>query len=234
MINTILAIKKTMSQTFNKTGARIPVTKVLAGPCVVTQVREVGKDGWHVQLGFGQRKLKNTSKSLQGHLKQVVKENFAPRYIKEVKFEGKPEFKVGDQIKVSDIFSQGDIVEVTGISKGKGFAGVVKRHHFKGGPKTHGQSDRERAPGSIGGTTTPGRVYKGKRMAGRMGSERKTVSNLSIVSVDPAKNEMDIKGPIPGRNNSLVIVRKIGQGKLSEDKPEEKSEDGKDASEIKE
>jgi large subunit ribosomal protein L3 len=220
MINTILGSKGVCSQTFVE-GLRIPVTKVAAGPCVVTQIKKMDKDGyWAVQIGFSSKRAKNTSKSLQGHLKESTKSdtkttNF-PRYIREIKLEKEPEFKVGDQIKAADIFKVGDVIAVTGISKGKGFAGVVKKHHFRGGPRTHGQSDRERAPGSIGQTTTPGRVYKGKKMAGRMGGEKTTVKNLHIISIDEDGEKIEISGQIPGTPGSLVIIKKIKSGSLKD------------------
>lgn len=214
MIDTILGAKGRMSQTFIE-GRRAPVTKVVAGPCVVTQVKKIDKDGyWAVQIGFGEKRIKNVTKPLQGHLKGAIKENKAPRFLREVRLEEEPEFKVGDVIKVSDIFKVGDIIAVVGTSKGKGFAGVVKRWHFAGGPRTHGQSDRERAPGSIGQTTTPGRVFKGKHMAGRMGTERVTLKNLQVVSVSPETNEIGISGPVPGIPGGLLIIRKLSTGKL--------------------
>jgi large subunit ribosomal protein L3 len=222
MINTILGSKGVSSQTFIE-GFRIPVTKIVAGPCVVTQIKNAGSDGyWAVQLGFGSRKAKNTSKSLQGHLKENLqinkstKKQMFPRFLREVRMETEPEFKVGDTIKASDIFSVGDVVAVTGTSKGKGFAGVVKRHHFRGGPRTHGQSDRERAPGSVGQTTTPGRVYKGKRMAGRMGGEQVSVKNLHIISINPENQEVEISGQLPGTPGSLITIQKIKSGSLKE------------------
>jgi len=205
-----------MSQTFIE-GTRVPVTYIKAGPCVVTQVKRQDKDGyWAVQLGFGERKIKNTTKPLQGHLKGAIKDNKAPRFLREVKLDKEPEFKMGDVISAADIFKVGDALAVTGTSKGKGFAGVVKRWGFAGGPKTHGQSDRLRAPGSIGQGTTPGRVYKGKKMAGRMGGERITVKNLIVVSLEPEKSELTVSGPVPGTPGSLLILKKIASGKLEE------------------
>lgn len=204
-----------MGQAFVR-GIRIPITKVLAGPCVVTQVKNRDKDGyWAVQLGFGQRKIKNLSKPLQGHLKKITNyklqiPNFS-RYLREVRLDKEPEQNVGDQIKASDIFKVGDMVSVTGTSKGKGFAGVVKRWHFAGGPKTHGQSDRQRAPGSIGQGTTPGRVLKGKKMAGRMGMDRVTLKSIHVISVDPEKNEISLSGPIPGSFGSFLLLTKKEQ-----------------------
>lgn len=205
-----------MSQAFIE-GMRIPITYIKAGPCVVTQVKREEKDGyWAVQLGFGERKIKNTSKPLQGHLRGAIKEDKAPRFLREVALDKEPEFRPGDIVSVSDIFKVGDRLQITGTSKGKGFAGVVKRWGFAGGPKTHGQSDRLRAPGSIGQGTTPGRVHKGKKMAGRMGADRVTVKNLVVVSFGPGKDDIVVSGPVPGSPGGLLILRKIGSGKLHE------------------
>jgi large subunit ribosomal protein L3 len=215
-MNTILASKGSNSQTFVE-GFKIAVTKVTAGPCVVTAIKNQDKDGyWAVQLGFAVRAAKNTSKPLQGHLKATLKDKEYPRFLREVKFEKEPEFKVGDVINVSDIFNAGDIVSVTGITNGKGFAGVVKKHGFRGGPRTHGQSDRERAPGSIGQTTTPGRVYRGKRMAGRMGSETVTIKNLHIISINAETNEVEISGQVPGTTGTLLTINKLKSGSLKD------------------
>jgi len=216
MINTILGSKGKNSQTYVE-GSRIAVTKVTAGPCVVTQIKRMDKDGyWAIQLGFGSRKVKNTSKSLQGHLKIALKDNTLPRNLKEVRTTEEPTVKVGDVVNASDIFNAGDVISVSAISKGKGYAGVIKKHGFHGGPKTHGQSDRERSPGSIGQTTTPGRVYRGKRMAGRMGSEQVTIKNLHIISVNKETNEIEISGQIPGTIGSLVTVNKLKAGSLED------------------
>lgn len=216
MINTILGSKGVNSQTFVE-GFKVPVTKVTAGPCVVTQIKQMDRDGyWAIQLGFGIKAAKNTTKPLRGHLKETSKDKTFPRNLREVRVDKEPEFKVGDVIDVSSIFKPGDIIAVTGTSKGKGFAGVVKKHGFAGGPRTHGQSDRERAPGSIGQTTTPGRVYRGKRMAGRMGSQKVTVKNLHVISINPETNEMEISGQIPGTSGSLVIIQKLKSGSLKE------------------
>lgn len=203
-----------MSQTFVE-GRRVPVTKVVAGPCVVTQIKKEDHDGyWAVQLGFGEKRIKNVTKPMQGHLRGVIKEQKAPRFLREIRLESEPTFKVGDVVSAAEIFKVGDIIQVTGTSKGKGFAGVVKRWGFAGGPRTHGQSDRERAPGSIGQTTTPGRVLKGKKMAGRMGGERVTLKNLQIVAVNPETNEVEISGAVPGVTGGLLIIKKLGAGKL--------------------
>ena len=221
MINTILGSKGKMGQTFVE-GYRISVTKVVAGPCVVTQIKKEENDGyWAVQLGFGEKRIKNITKPLQGHLKkstnpQITKSTKLPRFLREVRLEKEVEAKVGDILKASDIFNVGDVITVSGTSKGKGFAGVVRRWHFAGGPHTHGQSDRERAPGSIGQTTTPGRVLKGKKMAGRMGSEKVTVKGLHVISINPEKNEIEISGSIPGNYGGLIKITKIKSGSLQE------------------
>lgn len=205
-----------MSQAWTEDGRRLPVTIVQAGPVVVTQIKNQEKDGYiAVQLGLGERKIKNTTKPLQGHFKKSQIFQF-PRFLKEVKISPTSTEdrlpNTGEIIKAADIFAPGDLVKATGISKGKGFAGVVKRWHFAGGPRTHGQSDRERAPGSIGQTTTPGRVYKGKKMAGRMGGERSTARNLIVLSVKD-DGEVKLSGPIPGNKKGLVLLEKIGQSK---------------------
>jgi len=215
-MNTILGIKKGMGQAFVE-GVRVPVTKVVAGPCVVTQIIKEDKNGyWAVQLGFGEKKIKRLTKPMRGHLKGAIKKEKAPRFLREVRFSEKPKFKVGETITISDIFNEGDKVSVSGISKGKGFAGVIKRWGFAMGPRTHGQSDRLRAPGSIGQGTSPGRVWKGKKMAGRMGGERVTVKNLKIISIDPKNNQLTIAGPVPGRPKGLLVIKKLKGGKKSE------------------
>jgi len=211
MIDTILGSKVKMTQVFVD-NSRVPVTIVSVSPNIVTQILTEDKNGyWGVQLGFGQKKLKNTTKSLQGHLRKSAssKDNTLPRYLREIRLIEEPELKVGDAIKVSDIFSVGDTIAVTGISKGKGFAGGVKRWGFAGGPRTHGQSDRHRAPGSIGQGTDPGRVWKGKKMAGRMGSDTVTLKNLKVVAVNSEKNELHLSGPVPGAPKALLVVKRI-------------------------
>lgn len=216
MLNTILGKKKNMSQTFVGT-TRVPITYVEAGPCVVTQIKKEENDGyWAIQVGFGEKKIKNVTKPMQGHLRGVTKDKKTPRFLREIRFDKEPDFKVGDEIKVSDIFSEGDVIAITGTSKGKGFAGVVKRWGFAGGPRTHGQSDRPRSPGSIGQGTTPGRVHKGKKMAGRMGGETVTVKSIRVISIDDEKNEMAVLGPVPGAPKGLLIIKKVSSGKLSD------------------
>jgi len=198
-MNSILAKKIEQSQKFLENGLRIPVTKLDTEGNVVVAIKSLDKNRYSaVQLGFDKRK-KISPKSNKS----------AYRFLREVRIVDKDVVPaVGDIIKSSDIFKPGDIVNVTGISKGKGYAGGVKRYGFKGGPRTHGQSDRERAPGSIGTTTTPGRVLKGKRMAGRMGQDRVTIRNIRVVSVDD--KHILVKGLVPGGRNNLLILKKVG------------------------
>ena len=204
MLQGFLGKKIGMTQMFREDGIVVPVTVVEAGPCVVTQVKTKETDGYDaVQLGFGEVKRRN--KPLSGHLKN----SRLSRYLREVSADDTSEFEVGQTIAV-DIFEAGEKVDVIGTSKGRGFAGVMKRWNFKGGPRTHGQSDRMRAPGSIGGGTTPGRVYKGLKMGGHMGNRRITVKGLEIIEIDTERNLLMIKGGIPGATNSLVQIRRAG------------------------
>jgi large subunit ribosomal protein L3 len=169
---------------------------------VVTQLKTDDKEGYKAaQLGFGETKKLNSPQ--KGHLKKLGKF----RYLREFRVADTEGVKVGDKIDVG-LFKEGDLVDITGVTKGKGFAGVVKRYGFAGGPKTHGQSDRHRAPGSIGATTSPGRVLKGKRMAGHMGSERVTVSHLKVYKADPERNLLLVKGAVPGARNGLLLIEK--------------------------
>ena len=204
MLQGFLGKKIGMTQIFRDDGRVVPVTVVEAGPCIVTQVKTKETDGYEaVQLGFGDVKRRN--KPLSGHLKN----SRLTRYLREVAADDTGEFEVGQTISV-DIFQAGEKVDIIGRSKGRGFAGVMKRWGFKGGPRTHGQSDRARAPGSIGGGTTPGRVYKGLKMGGHMGNRRITVKGLEIIEVDTERNLLLIKGGIPGAPNSLVQIRRTG------------------------
>jgi large subunit ribosomal protein L3 len=207
----IVGKKVGMTQIFNENGDVIPVTLIEAGPCYIVQKKTVDKDGYEaVQLGYGEVSEKRLTKAVAGHLKKV---SVPPvRHLREFKFSNYSELEEGQKLDAG-IFAVGERVDVVGTSKGKGFAGVVKRHHFGGGRKTHGQSDRHRAPGSIGAGTTPGRVYKGMRMAGRMGGERVTASNLEVVIVDPERNLLAVKGSIPGAKNSLVLVNEASKSK---------------------
>lgn len=210
MINGILGKKLGMTQVFTATGEVVPVTVVEAGPCIVTQIKSKETDGYEaVQLGFAE--TKTLSKPEKGHLDRQGRAEQAKipmlRHLREVHVEKATDHKVGEKVDAA-AFKPGDVVDVVGVSKGKGFAGVVKRHHFAGGPKTHGQSDRHRAPGSIGSGTTPGRVQKGMRMAGRMGSDQVTVQNLKIVETDANRNLILVRGSLPGGVNGIVLIKK--------------------------
>jgi large subunit ribosomal protein L3 len=205
-INSIIGKKLGMTQVFNDAGKCRPVTAIEAGPCKIVQVKEAVKDGYNAaQLGFG--KAKQLTAAEKGHLQELDQY----KHLREIRVDSIEGLKTGDTLDVS-LFKPGDKVDVIGISKGKGFAGVVKRHHFKGGPKTHGQSDRQRAPGAIGSTTTPGHVWKGMKMAGHLGNSRVTALNLEVYSADSARNILLIDGAVPGAKNSLVIVRKSNKG----------------------
>jgi len=203
----ILGKKVGMTQVFDESGEVIPVTIIEAGPCFVTQKKTVKQDGYTaIQLGFKEVKPKRLTQPQRGHLRR---NNLPPlRYLREIRMsEGDLEdYEEGQKISIG-IFEVGEIVDVVGTSKGRGFAGVVKRHGFRGGPKTRGQSDRHRAPGSIGQTTTPGRVFKGKRMAGRMGNQRVSVQDLQVVLVDPQRNLLAVKGSVPGARNGLLLIK---------------------------
>ncbi len=201
----ILGRKVGMTQIFNEQGEAIPVTVIEAGPCYVAQVKMPERDGYRaVQLGFEEVKPRRLSGGEKGHL---ARNKLPPlRHLREFRLRKDEEVEEGQRILV-DVFEVGDRVDVVGISKGRGFAGVVKRHGFGGGPKTHGQSDRHRAPGSIGATTNPGRVWKGQRMAGRMGGVRVTAQNLRVELVDPERNLLAVRGSVPGAKGGLVMIR---------------------------
>lgn len=205
MLKGLIGKKIGMTQIFDEVGAAIPVTLIETGPCYVTQVRRADLDGYAaVQLGFVEVKPKRLAAGEIGHLKR---NNLPPlRFLREFR-EKDPGVQEGDKLTVDQVFTIGDHVDVVGVSKGKGFAGGVKRHHFHGGPKTHGQSDRNRAPGSRGSGTTPGRVYKGARGAGHMGDDRVTVQNLRIVLVDSERNLLGIRGAVPGAKGSVVMIK---------------------------
>ncbi len=214
MIKAILGTKGATVQRYTQDGTRVPVTKVKAGPCYVIHIVKQEKNGYDaVQIGWGEKKMTKVSKQLQGHL-EGAKLKKAPRFLREIRLE-KPEdrLKVGDQIKVADVFQPGDEVKVTGVAKGKGFTGVMKRWGFKGGPRTHGQSDRERAPGSIGQGTDPGRVWKGKKMPGRAGGNKVAVLGLTVMAVDDKNDELLVKGLVPGAINGFLTITKTGKNK---------------------
>ena len=207
MIPGIVGKKVGMSQVFDENGKMEAVTVIEAGPCLVTQIKTSDKEGYNaVQLGFGE--AKKLTKAEQGHLKTLGK----LRTLREFRVDNTAEVKVGDKVDVSQ-FKTGDVVNVTGVSKGKGFAGVVKRHGFKGGPKTHGQTDRNRAPGAIGATTSPGRVLKGMRMAGHMGAEQITQKGLKVYKTDPEHNLLLVQGAVPGAKNGLLLISKVSKRK---------------------
>lgn len=201
----ILGKKVGMARLYNDKREALPCTVIQAGPCFVAQVKSVKNEGYDAyQLGFGERDEKKVTKPLAGHYKKAGK---APGYmLSEVsKNLIAGELEAGATVPV-DVFREGEIVDVLGVTKGKGFAGVVKRHNFGGGPRTHGQSDRLRAPGSIGGASDPSRVFKGTKMAGRMGGVNKTVRNLQIVKVMAESNLIVVKGAVPGPKNSYVKI----------------------------
>ena len=202
----IIGKKVGMTQLFDEKGAVVPVTVIEAGPCYVTQVKTVETDGYSaIQLGFEEVAERKLTKGQKGHVQKAGTPTV--RRLREMRSdEGDTQYNLGDVIK-ADIFQDGEIVDVIGISKGKGFAGGVKRHGFSGGPKTHGQSDRHRAPGSRGAGTTPGHTYPGLRGPGHMGDEQVTVQNLKIALVDAERNLIAIRGAVPGPRGGLVLVR---------------------------
>lgn len=207
MINGIIGKKLGMTQIYSAAGKVEPVTVLQVGPCTVVQVKTEKNDGYcAAQLGFGQ--AKKLPKAEKGHLKGLG--DF--RHLREFRLDDVSDVEVGTKVDAS-LFTDGELIDVTGFSKGRGFAGVVKRHGFAGGPKTHGQSDRHRAPGSIGSTTTPGRVYKGTRMAGHMGNEQVTVSGLKVVKTDVEKNLLLVLGAVPGAKNGLILIKKSKKNK---------------------
>jgi len=207
-VSSILGKKIGMTSLFDENGEAVPCTVIEAGPCYVTQVRTQAKDGYDaIQLGFDEKKDRLVNKPLKGHFAKAATK--AMRLMREFRGVNGTSMKTGDEVKV-DMFAPGDIVDVSGKSKGRGFQGVVKRHHFSGvGMTTHGASDRVRAPGSIGGSSYPSRVFKGMRMGGRMGFERVTIKNLKVVKVIPESNILIIRGSVPGAiNGYLEIVKK--------------------------
>lgn len=203
MFKGLIGKKVGMTQIFDGNGVAIPITLIEAGPCFVTQVRSSETDGYSaVQLGFDEVKPKRLTGGELGHLKR---NNLPPlRFLREFRAKD-PQVQEGDQVNVS-LFTVGERVDVIGISKGKGFAGGVKRYHFLGGPRTHGASDRERAPGSRSSTTTPGRVYKGSRGPGHMGDDRVTAQSLKVVLVDAERNLIGVRGSVPGARDGLVLI----------------------------
>ena len=203
----LIGKKVGMTSIYSAAGKNLPCTVLEVGPCVVTQVRTLERDGYEaVQLGYGERSEKHTSKAMQGHFKRA---GVMPQR-KLVEFHAfEQELQHGDTVKVDDVFAEGEYVSVVGKSKGKGFQGVVKRHGFAGvGQATHGQHNRLRAPGSIGAASTPARVFKGMRMAGQMGNSRVTIENLEVLKVMPEEGLLVVKGAVPGHKGSTVVIRK--------------------------
>lgn len=203
-----------MATRFDKNGRRVAVTEIQADPSIVLAKKE-----GRIIIGFGKKKKPNKAES-----HYITSVGFAPKYIKEIKTQNQDSVSSGDKITVS-AFQKQDLVKVTGTSKGKGFAGGIKRWGFHGGPKTHGQSDRHRAPGSIGQTTTPGRVYKGKKMAGHMGAVTHTTRDLEVFEVNLDKNILEVIGAVPGYKNGIIIIEKTGKAKNYIAPPEEKKDD---------
>lgn len=205
MFKGLIGRKVGMTQVFDEDGAALPVTVIEAGPCYVTQIKTNDSDGYSsVQIGFEEVKPKRLTRGQLGHLER---NNLPPlKILREFITKTTDEVEEGEILKV-DVFEKDERVDVVGTSKGRGFAGVVKRYHFAGGPKTHGQSDRWRAPGSLGAGTTPGRVWKGKRGPGRMGNERVTSSNIRVVLVDPERNLIAVDGSVPGPKGGMVVIK---------------------------
>lgn len=202
MADGLLGRKRGMTQVFDEKGQVVPVTVLEVGPCFVTQIKNLERDGYTaIQMGF--EETRRVNKPIRGHLKQLP----PVRHMREVRTGNVGDYQVGQKLGVG-IFAAGELVDVSGVSKGKGTAGVVKRHHFRGGPVTHGQSDRLRRPGASGATTTPGRVLKGTRRAGQMGNVRVTGHNLEVIQVDPERNLLAVKGTVPGAKNGLIFVKK--------------------------
>lgn len=202
MAEGLLGRKRGMTQIFSEKGQVVPVTVLEVGPCYVTQIRTSEKEGYTaIQIGFEETRRLN--KPERGHLKNLP----SLKHLREVRTGQLDKYKVGQKLNAA-LFEVGERVDVTGTSKGKGTAGGVKRYHFRGGPKTHGQSDRLRRPGSSSATTTPGRVLKGTRRAGHMGAERVTASNLEVIQVDTERNMVVVKGAVPGAKNGLIFVKK--------------------------
>lgn len=202
----LIAKKVGMTQVFTEFGDSVPVTILEAGPCVVTQVKTEDHDGYNaVQVGFGERKSKHTSKPMEGHFK---KSGTGPKSIV-AEFDAIPgmDYKLGQEFTAA-LFKKGDVISVTGTSKGKGFAGVMKRHGFSGGPQTHGQREHPRSAGSIGQASDPSRVFKGMKMAGQMGNKKSSIKNLEVVNVDADKNKILVRGSVPGSKNGIVFISK--------------------------
>lgn len=232
-IQSLIGKKVNQTQGFLEDGTRVPLSVIEVGGNVVSQVKNVEKEGYSaIQLGFGEST--KHKKPIVGHIKKAGLKT-SPRFFREIRVD-EPEIEVGAELVLAEVFEPGDMVDVSGVSKGKGYAGVVKKWGFAGGPRTHGQSDRERAPGSSGTGTTPGRVYKGKKMSGRMGNENVTVKNLEVLGIEG--NTIFVKGLVPGSKGSIVVVKKVGKNKkftpLFSDKKEEVVEIVEEAPKVEE
>jgi large subunit ribosomal protein L3 len=200
-----------MTQVFGDGGELIPVTVVLAGPCTVTQVRTADNDGYNaIQVGFGKKAEKRTSKARRGHLQKSGNADLAT--LVEFRVSDASAYEVGQQLSAADLFGPGDVVDITGTSKGAGFAGVMRRHNFAGHRATHGTHESFRGPGSVGACAYPGRIWKGKRMAGQMGNKRRTVQNLRIVDVRADDNLVLVRGGVPGPRGGSILIRKAVKG----------------------
>jgi large subunit ribosomal protein L3 len=221
MINGILGKKLGMMQQFTEDGAATPVTVIQAGPCHVMQIKTTAKDGYEaLQLGFDDRKRKNAKKPQIGHARKAKTE--PKRFTREVMCRDESQVQLGGLVTLAALEGV-RVVDVIGTSKGRGFQGVVKRHHFHGRPATHGASKDHRAPGSIGSTSTPGRALRGKRMAGHLGSARRTVRNLRVVSLDKERHLILVRGSVPGPTGGYVIVRRASAPRRASDKPQASS-----------
>ena len=208
MVNVLIGRKLGMSQLFSPDGEATPITVIQAGPCTITQIKSVKSDGYNaLQLGFGEKKPQGTTKPLLGHLKKCGKGPF--KVIKEVRVNDVSDFELGQEIS-AEIFQIGELVHVMGRSKGKGFAGTIKRWNFSRGPMSHGGMNK-RPPGSIGCSATPSRVIKGRKMPGQMGNREVTVKGLRVVDVRPEENIILVKGAVPGARNGLVLIKKSGR-----------------------
>jgi len=219
MAEGLLGKKVGMAQLYTEKGEVVPVTVLEVGPCFVTQIKTPDKDGYGaIQMGF--EETKRLTKPARGHLKNLP----SLKHLREVRTSGVANYQLGQKLNVA-LFNSGDLVDVIGTSKGKGHAGVVKRHHFSGSKKTHGQSDRMRRPGSSGATTTPGRVLRGLRMAGQMGNKRVTTLNLEVVTVDAERNLLAVKGAVPGATDGVLFIRKARKQKqVAKNQPTGKKE----------
>ena len=205
-MNAILGEKLGMTQIFDDQSRAIPVTVIKAGPCHVVQIKRIDTDGYSaIQIAFGDIKAKSVTEPIKGHF---AKSGVEPtRHLVEIRVDDPDGYKLGQEIKIGDVLSQGGLADVTGVSKGKGFQGVMRRHGFSGQGAAHGNHKKHRAPGSIGACATPSRVFKGTRMAGRMGNDQVTTLNLQIVGIDPERDLLILRGAVPGANGSLILVR---------------------------